>query len=292
MSWLIYALSGSIFKASTGLFRKKVSSKIHAMVFAWLNNLIIAAALLPFVLVSFDDLAKLLQLDFLLVLGAAAFSLTGVILNIKALDREDLSFVAPLSGFIPLFTLLYAWIFLAEVPPTMGIIGLAIIIIGTYVVAIKPGKIRWYDPILHLARSPAAWMSLGVAASYAINTVFIKATTDVGHSPLAVMYATNFISLLLASYILLTRKRRQIVPSLRSSGWLIIGSSISTLLSGLLHTIAVSLTYASYAASVRRFDSVFSIVLGWKVLGESNIRNKLIGGSVMFVGITLLAISL
>lgn len=291
MLWIIYGLSGAFFKSLTGVFRKKISSKINAVVFAWLNAFIASLILLPFIFLFKSDLAGILQHQFFIVLGAAFFSLTGILLNIKALDKEELSFVAPLNGFIPLFTLFYAWLFLAEVPPMIGMAGLSIIIIGTYIMAIKPGKVHWYDPLVHLAKSPAAWLSLGVAASYAINTVFLKAATDAGYDSLTVLYATNLLSCAMASYILLSKRRKEIIPSLKTSGFAVLGSSISSLLGGLLHIVAVSLTYASYAVSLRRFDSIFSVLLGWKLLNESSIRNKLIGASIITAGTILLAFS-
>lgn len=289
MLWIVYALSGAFFKSLTGVFRKKISARMHAMVFAWLNAAIATLLLLPLLFFLPHDVFGVFQHHFVLVLGAGVFSLVGVILNVKALDKEELSFVAPLNDFIPLFTLLYAWLFLAELPPLTGIAGLLVIIIGTYVMAIKPNRMRWYDPFIHLAKSSAAWLSLGVAASYAINTVFLKAATDAGYDTFTVLYATNLLSCGLASYILLTKRRREIIPSLRRSGLAVIGSSVSSLLGAFLHIAAVSLTYASYAVSLRRFDTVFSVLLGWKLLKESNIRNKLIGAVIITAGTILLA---
>lgn len=288
MLWIVSALSGAFFKSLTGVFRKKISGKISAVVFAWLNALIAALILLPFLVFFDNDVIGIFQHHFPVVLGISLFSLAGILLNLMALDREELSFVAPLNGFIPLFTLLYAWVLLSEVPPLPGVLGLSVIILGTYVMAIKPGKVRWYDPLVHLAKSPAAWLSLGVAASYAINTVFIKAATDAGYNTLTVLYATNLLSVVMMSYILFTKQRKAIIPSLRSSGLAVLGSSISSLLSNLLHIISVSLTYASYAVALRRFDSIFSVLLGWKLLKESNIRNKLIGAGIITIGTILL----
>jgi len=44
------------------------------------------------------------------------------------------------------------------------------------------------------------------------------------------------------------------------------------------------MTYASYAITVRRFDSIFAVLLGWRFLKETNIRNKLIGAIVIVIG--------
>ncbi len=290
MLWILAGISGAFFKSLTGLFRKQITHNVSASVFAWLNASIATVLLLPLTMYLDADLLLIFRDDLGIIVGAAVFSVLGVLLNVMALEREELSFVAPLNGLIPFFTLLGGLFILAEAPPVSGFIGLGVIIIGTYIMAIQPSKVRWFDPLVHLLKSPAAWLSVGVAASYAINTVFLKSATNAGYGVVTVLFATNLLAAVLMSYVLVTKQRRQIISSVQQSGRQVLGSTISSVLSGLLHLVAVSLTYSSYAVALRRFDSLFGVLLGWKVLNESNIRNKLTGAAIITLGTIILAL--
>ena len=287
--WFLYALSGAFFKSLAGYYRKLLT-EIPSGIFVWLNSLFYIAILLPFVVAQ-----KLPFLDFiiqhwLLALGLAFSASGGLILNVKALSKDDLSFVAPLNGFIPVVGLLGAWFFVGELPSILGIFCVFLIFAGTYIMALHPTKLRWYDPLVHLITNRAVQLSFGVAILYALNTILTKSALNLGYNPLTVLFATDIVSIVFLSYIFLTKQRADIVPAVRKNWKVILASSVASLLGSVLHAFAVSATYVSYALAVRRFDSVFSVLMGWKLLKETNIRNKLIGAGLITLGSILLAL--
>lgn len=157
--------------------------------------------------------------------------------------------------------------------------------------ALQPSHMQWYDPLLRLSRSRAAHMSLGVAVSYTLNTIFIKAASNNGYDALTILYTLSVLGTILLLPIMFTSKRHEIVPALRKHRKNLIASSVNSLLGSYLHNVAVSLTFVGYALAVRRFDTIFSVLLGWKFLNESNIKNKLIGAMIIIIGSTFIALS-
>lgn len=288
--WFIYALLGAIGKSYSGFFRKKIAKSVSSAMYIWVAYSLILIAFTPFMLSDFSELKRAIIELPLVVLGAVLSSLFATKLNMEALKREELSYTAPLNAFVPLFTLLIAGTFLGESPPKYGIIGVLAIVAGAYIVSIKPDRINWYDPVKRLATSAGAQLSIAVALFYAINTVLIKVMTNAGFGPLTVFYLTTLIGWIFLLYVPLL-KHKELKAIERSDKFAVLGGGISSFASGYFHILATASTFTSYATSVRRLDSLISILLGWRYLKEANIRIKLIGACVMTVGTILLAIS-
>lgn len=230
-------------------------------------------------------------LKFPLVVFGAAFSyMVATQLNLEALKREDLSYTAPLNAFVPVFTLAIAVPFLGETPPKFGLLGIAIVVVGAYIVSIKPERINWYDPLKRLLTSTGARLSLGVALCYAINTVLMKELTNNHFNAFVVLYVTTLIGWLLLLNVPITRRSE--FKAIRSSDKLaVLGGSLGSFAGSFFHILALANTYTSYATAVRRLDAVISVTLGWRFLKEKNIRIKLIGSIVMTVGAVIMLLS-
>jgi uncharacterized membrane protein len=71
----------------------------------------------------------------------------------------------------------------------------------------------------------------------------------------------------------------------------VIAGGLSSFAGNFFHILAVATTYASYAASVRRLDSVISVLLGWRYLDEKNIVPKFIGSIVIALGSIIMVLS-
>lgn len=287
--WFIYGLAGAFFKSLSGYNRKKVSH-LSSIIFAWIYYALATIALLPLVLLLQLPVLELIVEHPFITLGVTLTSLLGMLLNVKALSKDELSFVAPLNGLIPIIGTLFGLLFLNELPTVIGLIGIVTIFVGTYIMALQSSRVRWYDPLTHLATSQAAHMSLGVAIFYTLNTIFIKSAINQGFDPLTILYVLSLVGVLLLSFILFTKKRSQILPAIQKHPRHLLASSINSLLGSYLHNATVSLTLVSYALAVRRFDTIFSVLLGWKFLKESNIRNKLAGAVIITIGSALIAL--
>ena len=287
--WFGYALAGALFKSLSAYNRKKVSH-LSSTVFAWVQYCLALILLLPFIVLFKLPVFDLFVEHPFILLGITITTLAGTLMNVKALSKDELSFVAPLNGIIPVVGMILGLVFLQEIPTILGIIGVVAIFTGTYIMALETGRVNWYDPIIRLSSSKAAQLSVGVAISYALSTIFVKAALNEGYDPLTVLYSLSILGFCILSYIFFTVKRREIVPAVKNHPKDLFASSVSSLLGAYLHNVAVSMTLVSYALAVRRFDTIFSVLLGWRYLKESNIRNKLIGAVVVVVGSAMIVI--
>jgi drug/metabolite transporter (DMT)-like permease len=288
--WLMYALLGAIGKSYSGFFRKKIAKSVSGDMYIWVGLTLILLVLTPFMIAHTSEVVSMVISFPLVVLGAAISSILATRLNIEALKREELSYTAPLNAFVPVFTLILASWFLGENPPKFGILGVLIVVLGAYIVNIKPGQIKWYQPLQRLVTSTGAQLCIIVALLYAVNTILIKVVANEGYSPLVIFYVTTLIGWLVLIHVPIL-KRHELKAIEKSDKIAVIGGAVSSFASGYFHILATASTFTSYATSVRRLDSVFSILLGWRYLKESNIRIKLIGSVVMIIGAVLMALS-
>lgn len=288
--WFIYALLGAIGKSYSGFFRKKIAKSVSGDMYIWVGYSLVLLAFTPFMVTRIPDIINVLIKLPLFVFGAAISSIVATRLNLEALKREDLSYTAPLNAFVPIFTLIIAGLFLGENPPKFGTLGVIAVVTGAYIVNIKPGRIHWYEPLKRLTTSAGAQLSIAVALFYAINTVLIKVVANNGYSSLVIFYVTTLIGWLLLIHVPIL-KSSELKAVEKSDKLAILGGGISSFASGYFHILATASTFTSYATSVRRLDSLISVLLGWRYLKESNIRMKLIGSLVMTMGAVVMALS-
>lgn len=288
--WFVYALIGAVGKSYSGFFRKKIANSVSSAMYMWVAFTIVLLVFTPFMISRISEIRDIAIGFPIVVLGAVVTNLLATTLNLEALKREELSYTAPLNAMVPLFTLLIAGVFLNEAPPRFGVIGVLAIVSGAYIVSIGPARIHWYDPIKRLLTSAGAQLSIGVTACYAVNTVLLKVMTNAGHNPLTITYLTTGIAWAMLLYVPIFRSR-ELKAIGRSDGLAVLGGGLSSFASGYFHILATSLTFTSYATSVRRLDAIISILLGWRYLKETNIKVKLVGAAVMTAGTVILAIS-
>lgn len=287
--WFLYALLSAVGKSYSGFFRKKMAWNVGAAMYMWVSYTLVLLVLTPFMLTNLSQIKEMLTYSFMAVFGASFSLMLATQMNLEALKREDLSYVAPLNAFVPIFTLGIAALFLKEYPPAIGSIGILAVVVGAYFINLVPERLHWYDPLVRLVKSPGAQLSMGVAFGYAINTVLMKAVSNQGYG-LTIMYVITLTGWLLLAYVPLA-KRNELSLTFKSNRLAILGAAGSSFVGGFFHILAVAGTYASYAVSVRRFEMLISVLLGWRYLKETNIRNKFIGCFFMIVGSIIMVLA-
>lgn len=290
MMWIIYGIIGAVGKGATNLLRKKIAGTIDTDVYLWSTMTLSVPLVAVIVLLLGIPVSDLVTNMPLPILINASFYILALVLNIKALKHEELSYISPLSAFTPVFTLGLGWLVLQEVPNAVGLLGLLIMFAGAYIINLKSDQVTWYEPLSHLIKNSGARYALGVSICFAVVSITTKFVIRDGFSPVAWLLMLNIMSWILLSYVPF-RKPKQLRTVYRKHRTLIVGVTIATLVGGLfgIYSIATA-EFTAYAIALRRFDILFSIILGWKILQETNIRNKLIGGGLMTAGVIVVSI--
>lgn len=288
--WFWYAILGATFK-SLGHLNRKQLAHTSSLAFTFLNNVLATALLLPVVAIMNLPVMSLMLHHFWLAITLAFTSSIGLFFNMKALSRGQLSFVAPLNGFIPIFGLITGWLFLANVPPLLGFVGIGIIFVGAYLIGFDSKIKTWYEPLRRIFTSRAGQFAIANGIAYALNTVAIKVALDLKYDAFSIFFVIAALTSVGLLPVMARAKNRSSLTVVRSEPRLILFATVNSLLGTVFHYFAVAGTYVGYALAVRRFDAIISVLLGWRVLKESNIRFKLIGAALITIGAVILALA-
>ena len=199
--WFLYAILGAFGKSYSGFFRKRLAGGVSAGTFMWVSYLASVIVLAPIVLTRETPVIDAFTTAPWALIGAAATLMVATYMNLEALKREELSFIAPLNAFVPVFTFIIAAILLDENPPIQGLIGILAIFIGAYIISLKPDRVKWYEPIQHLFTNTGARLSLGVGIGYAVNTVLTKSAINAGLDLVTVMFLVSLIGWVLLIHV-------------------------------------------------------------------------------------------
>lgn len=205
--------------------------------------------------------------------------------------QGDLSLVYPLArGSAPLFVTLFAAIFLGERVTLGGLAGIALIVIGIYILHLKSlNRTGLLAPFLSW-RERATQLALLVGVMIGVNTVLDKAGVGYVH-PLPYLYLLFVVTTLtLAPYMLLAR-RDAIRTEWRLNKASILAVAVMNVAAFLLVLIALTISKASYVSPVREVSVVFGALLGTLLLREPFAAAKVAGSALIFVGIFCIALS-
>jgi len=267
--WLTLSLFAAFAQATADALSKKALAGSDVFMVAWLRNLLAV----PFLAAVFF-IVPVPRLDptFYWAVGLAL----------------PLSLTMPFLALTPFYLLATSFLILGETPSRAGAAGVALLGAGAYLLNIhtlKEGGVL--APFKAVYREKGSLMMMAVAAIYAI-------TSDLGklailHSSPAFFGAAYVavFALVFTPVALAFSKKPFALPRGKAGLYLLIGGSIAAL--AISQTIALSMTQVSYMIAVKRTSLLFSVGYGWFMFRETNIKERLIGGSVMLGGLVLIS---
>lgn len=213
---------------------------------------------------------------------AGIFGATGNVFLVKALQGGDLSILGPINSYKSVVGILTGIILLHEVPNIWGIIGIALIIYGSYfVLDTMDEHFSWA-----LLKNRNIQYRIGAMVLTAIEAIFIKKV--ILHSSTAVSFffwcwfgALFSLILIFLFKVRLSEEVKRIKHShLPLYGLLVI--CIGTM--QYTTNYVFSHMNVGYALALFQLSTIVSIVLGYKIFKERDIKKKLLGAVIMVAG--------
>lgn len=286
MLWFPLALATAIFNATEA-----------ALVKLWLSDLRpLELTALPFLYLAPIMGVVLLVIDipalgpgfwplFLILLPLNA---VGVLLHFRAIWLSPMSLTMPFLAFTPAFVILTGFLFLGEQLHPLGILGIAAIVVGGYVLGRSGRDHSLLGPLKALARERGSLYMFGASLVYAFCSVMGKKLILLS-SPLFMggffflVFGTGLTLALLA--LGLVRPRVLVQRPLHCS-------AIGLILAGhvICHHLSISMVAAAYMMSIKRLNAVFSVLYGWLLFKEEDIRYRLTGAALMTVGAAVIVL--
>ncbi len=279
---LVLLLVAAVLHAGWNLFVKRAREK---QVFTWWGLMVGSICFAPLLLLSSSFPLRVWPYVIFSALVEGAY----YIILTRAYEHGDFSLVYPMArGAAPAFLVVWAVLFLGERPRLAGFVGLALIVLGLVIV----GGNTWWSLRKTTALSGSGiGLALGVALCIsiysAIDGAAVRIVAPLPYTVLVISLSTVFIT----PVILVRYGGRAAAAEWRTNWFRIVIVGILMLLSYMLVLQTYAIAHVSYAGAIREISVVFAAFIGWRWLGEDFGLLRLLGASVIFVGILVIAIA-
>jgi uncharacterized membrane protein len=286
MTWFIFAILTALFRSFTDVAGKIGLKNMDEYIVAW--SLFLFA--LPFIslLLIFTEIPEIGDDFWIALLVGGTLNVFTNLIYMRAIKLSDLSITIPMITFTPLFMLITSPIIIGEFPNLYGIIGIFLIVAGSYILNFKEKSKGYLAPFKALLREKGPRLMLLVAFIWSITANFDKIgiqNSSVFFWPVTV---NAFIAVGFIPVILLKSKKK--LPQIRKNYKTLLPVGLFHGLMIVFQMIAVSMTLVAYVISIKRTSAVMSVVFGSLFFKEKGLRERLLGASIMIAGVVLITL--
>jgi len=220
---------------------------------------------------------------FIAVASAVPLEICALYCYMKAIKVSPLSLTVPFLAFTPTFIILTGRALLGERLNFMGIIGISLIVTGSYCLNISSIKGGLFAPIRAIFREQGSWLMLLVSFIYSITSVLGK--LGVMNSNPYFFGSTYFILLSLVMTALIPLAPGVSVK--RLTGFPLKGIILGAIYAIMIfsHMLAISQVEAAYMVAVKRLSLLIGILYGAWWFREERIGERLFGAVIMLAGV-------
>ncbi|MCK4397974.1 MAG: EamA family transporter [Methanophagales archaeon] len=286
MLWFIFAFLTALFEATKDVLSKKSLKDIDEYVVAWSLPCFALPFLLPILL--FTAIPPLGERFWLaLVTGGTLYAFT-LVLYMKALKSSDLSITVPMLTFTPLFLLITSPLMVGEFPGIFGLIGIFLIVAGSYLLNINKKSQGYLAPFKALLKEKGPRLMLVVAFIWSITANIDKIGLQ-NSSPLFWVIAVDIYVVLLMLPLCTFRGNRK-TAQIRANWHALLTLGLFGGLTAVCQMTAISLTLVAYVISIKRTSAIGGVLFGYLIFKEMGIRARLVGAIVMVFGVLFITL--
>ncbi len=286
--WFYFALATAFFSAISVIFDKRILKSASPSVLTWCT-LVLSTPIIA----AFAVKGGVPKINTLFIAGAAGsvlFYIISQIAQFRAMKMADLSAIYPLVSLGPVFTLLVAFFPpLYEKPGPVSIVGIVIILSGTYILNISNAREGLLKPIRLLFENKAsALMVISVLVGsviiafdkLAINNTAPQNTTFV-------LLVENIVVIVCLSPVILLKNKNAMREILDNKKPLIILGVLNAF-STILAFMATGSGNVGAVAAILKVQTLFVLLSGYIFLKDKPKPESVIGSIIMILGIVLI----
>lgn len=285
-TWVFLALISAFTLATSDALTKKALAHINEYLVAWFRLLFSIPLLL--LLWIFVPVPKL-DIEFYKAFALALpLEIIAIVLYIKALRISPLSLTLPFLSLTPVFLIVVSYLIIGEKVSFHGSIGIIFLAAGSYALNLHKMRRGVFQPFKAITKEKGSVLMIGVALIYSITSSLGKMAIE--HSSPLFFGITFFITVtIIFAPIALWMARSELksfISGRQFKGLLLPGLFYSVMIAS--HMIAISLTKVAYMISVKRTSLIIGVVYGYFLFKEKNIRERLLGAALMFIGFVMI----
>ena len=287
MIWFIYAFVCALSLATAdALSKKALDDNIDSSIVAWVRTgytLPFMAAIIPFI-----EKPELDSVFYIAIFLAVPLDIIALLLYMKAIKVSPLSLTLPFLSLTPVFLIGTSYIILGERPDKSGFIGIVLVVIGAYLLNVHTISRGLLEPFKAIAKEQGSVLMIIVAFTFSIGACIGKIAVQ--HSnPIFFSVVYSFL-LSLFLFLVISFRNKQFFSKVTSRPvlFLLIGILITIMI--ITHVKAINLVEVAYMVSVKRLSILFGVIYGVVFFKETNIKERLLGATVMVSGIIMITV--
>lgn len=281
---IFVVLARVCFSSFANVFQKQLTHQhFHPFFVVMASYLVLAILCLP--LLPLLDLAQLTAHFWTNIFFAAALDMAGTLFLVMSLAKTDLSVFGPLNAYKVVISMLFALVFLGEIPNLQGIIGVGVIIIASYFLLPLKKTTEPAQLIKLFSQKGVQYRFLSIVL-FSIGTLPLKNAVMVSDPLTTTVFWCLFgLPLAFAAHGIwvktdvqaeLQRAKTQIYP------FLYLGLMI--FLMQYMTMIVFSQFIIAYSLALFQLNMVLQVFLGYHVFKEQDFKQRLIASLVMVLG--------
>lgn len=287
--WFLFALTFAVITSITTIVAKKIMQDTGEYLYIWLTTLF-TLPFLFFIVVYFYQIPNFDRTFLLALVASVSLDVFAAIFAYKAIKITEVSLIAPMAAFNPVFTTGISFIILGENIAVKGIMGILIVCIGAYVLQISKRQKGWFSPIRTLLANKGVQLSLIAYFIWAITPIFQK--TAILHTtpqvpPFASLVGTVGLGIVFTPIVAKFSNKPIFFVKHYLKLFILLG--VLSAVAAASAFIAFSQTQLGFATSVFKLSIVFTVIFGWLFFKEKNLKDKILGSTIMLTGVILLA---
>jgi uncharacterized membrane protein len=283
--WIVLAFITAILISATDVIIKKISDQVDPYVMAWAWSLFTLP--LVYAAVWQEGAVELKPIFWPIVVISGIFLTLAMVCYAQAIRSSDLSITVPMLAFSPALLLITSPLILGEFPRPLGLIGVLLIVIGSYTLKIDRRGEGIFAPFKYLLTDRGPRFMLMVTLIYGLTANFDKIGV-LNSSParwLAALY--TFLSLSLLPVMLMRSKN--IDRQLKGNWIWLVALGLTYGLALICQMTAVKTAIVPFVIAIKRMSVLFSALSGFFLFGEKGLRDRLLGALLMVAGVLLIA---
>lgn len=293
MPWYGFALISALGIAMVGLLEKKTLQREHSLEYVTIFSIIKLVLFFAFFWPAIQWTVSSHQFWVLILDGsvvAMAFFMVA-----KAIRRMEISSAVPVLSLDPGLTAILAWLFLGEHLTTTHVLGLSLLVLGTYVLEMHRAGIEGgpldkiqtvLGPFKNLWRQKGGGYILAGLAFFSISSTLdryilkqVPTNTYLGY--ILVVNAVIFLI-----WLFLSQRHRRILRPGKGYVLLIIALGAAFhLTSNIAQAKAVSIAAVGLVIAVKRLSVLIDVILGGRFFHEKHLPQKILATMIMLLGL-------
>ena len=283
--WIPLILATAFFVSLQDVLGKKIIDRVDPHVVAW-GWFFFSLPLLTGCLII-DGIPPLDSLFWKSLIISTVLLTFASILYFKAIKYSDLSIAVPMLAFTPLFLLITSPIILGEFPGFLGIIGVLLIVIGSYVLHLQGRLKNFWDPFKRLIGEKGTRYMLMVAVLFSVSGNLDKIGV-VHSSPFMWIFVLNFMLSITLGGVMV--KRVTTVGQQIKGAWpFLLSIGICNGLALIFQMTAIEMTLVPYLIAVKRTSVIMTSLFGLFLLKEKGFCQRIIGVILMVLGVLMIS---